>query len=60
MKRIHEYDAEWQPIRDFIGTCRTMNDKFVSYIKSMNMMKEKLQNETSVVVLDNTRRTAIV
>lgn len=36
-----EYDAEWQPTRDFVDTDGTMNDQFISYIKPKNIMKEK-------------------
>lgn len=40
MKGIPESVAEWQPTKDFIDTDSTMNDKFLSYIKSKNTMKE--------------------
>lgn len=34
MKRSPEYDAESQPAKDFRDTDGTINDKFLSYIKS--------------------------
>lgn len=60
MKGSQEYDAEWQPARDFIDTDGTINDKFLAYIKSKNIMKEHWANEASVVEDDNRRREAIV
>ena len=35
-----EYDAEWQPSRDFIDDDGTMNDKFLSYIKAQNILED--------------------
>jgi len=60
MEGLPEHEAEWQPTRDFIDTDGTMNDKFLSYIKSKNIMQEKWPKEPCVVEDDNRRRRAIV
>jgi len=41
MKGSPEHDSEWQPTKDFIDNDGTMNDQFLSYIKSKNILKEK-------------------
>lgn len=55
-----ESDAEWQPARHFIDADGTMNDNFLDYIKSNNIMKENWPYENSVVRDDHRKREAIV
>ena len=41
MKGTPEHDSEWQPTNDFIDNDGTMNEQFLSYIKSKNILKDK-------------------
>ena len=60
MKGSPEHDSEWQPTKDFIDNDGTMNDQFLAYIKSKNILKEKWPKDKDVVGDDNRRRKAIV
>lgn len=52
MKGDPTHDAEWQPTRDFIDNDNTINETFLEYIKSKNILSQ-LWSQSSDVEDDN-------